>query len=152
MFTLSNMVGKIPKNVAFSTIFCPIKSDLSSNTVWPQVSGFQKLAKIDHFWHFWWTFVHSKCKRSSLRSQFWMRLFLYFSILDFCNDSNILHALMHWSAMFARVIRERCRSADAMNSTDTLDFIIIRSVKVRGSSLFSASVSPNLAQCHANPH
>ena len=25
---------------------------LSGNTVWLQVSGFQKLAKIDHFWHF----------------------------------------------------------------------------------------------------
>ena len=37
------------------------------------------LAKIDHFWHFWWTFVHSKCKRSSLRSQCWMRLFWRFS-------------------------------------------------------------------------
>ena len=24
-------------------------SDLSGNTVWPQVTGFQKLAKIDHF-------------------------------------------------------------------------------------------------------
>ena len=31
---------------------CPIKIDLSGNTVWPQASGFQKLAKIDQFWHF----------------------------------------------------------------------------------------------------
>ena len=37
--------------LAFSTNFCPIKSDLSGNTVWPQASGFQKLAKMDHFWH-----------------------------------------------------------------------------------------------------
>ena len=29
----------------------------------------------DHFWHSSWPFVHSKCKRSSLRSQCWMRLF-----------------------------------------------------------------------------
>ena len=29
---------------------------------------------MDHFWHFWITFV--KCKRSSLRSQCWKRLFL----------------------------------------------------------------------------
>ena len=35
--------------LAFSTNFCPIKIDLSGNTVWPQASGFQKLAKIDHF-------------------------------------------------------------------------------------------------------
>ena len=33
--------------------FCPIKNDLSGNTVWPRASGFQKLAKINHFWHFW---------------------------------------------------------------------------------------------------
>ena len=26
-----------------------------------------------------WTFVHSKCKLNSLRSQYWMRLFLWFS-------------------------------------------------------------------------
>ena len=31
--------------LTFSTIFYPIKSDLSGNTVWPQPSGFQKLAK-----------------------------------------------------------------------------------------------------------
>ena len=64
---------------AFSTNFCPIKTDMSGNTVWPQASGFQKLAKMDHFGHFPLTFVHSKWKRSSLRSQCWMRLFLWFS-------------------------------------------------------------------------
>ena len=35
-----------------STTFCPIKTDLSGNTIWPQASGFQKLAKMDNFWHF----------------------------------------------------------------------------------------------------
>ena len=35
--------------LVFSTDFCPIKSDLSGNAVWQQVSGFQKLAKMDHF-------------------------------------------------------------------------------------------------------
>ena len=38
--------------LAFFTNFCPIKTDLSGNTVWPQASGFQKLAKMDHFRHF----------------------------------------------------------------------------------------------------
>ena len=38
--------------LAFSTKFCPIKTDLSGNTVWPKASGFQKLLKMDHFWHF----------------------------------------------------------------------------------------------------
>ena len=32
--------------------FCPIKSDLSGNTVWPQASDFQKLPKMDNYWHF----------------------------------------------------------------------------------------------------
>ena len=35
--------------LAFSTNFCPIKTDLSGNTIWPQASGFQKLAKMIHF-------------------------------------------------------------------------------------------------------
>ena len=65
--------------LAFSSMFCLIKTDLSGNTVWPRASGFQKLAKMVHLRHFSLTFVHSKCKRSSLRSQYWMRLFLWFS-------------------------------------------------------------------------
>ena len=32
--------------MAFSTNFCPIKNDLSGNTVWLQISVFQKLAKL----------------------------------------------------------------------------------------------------------
>ena len=48
---------KITQNVAFEfwhfpPIFGLFKTDLSGNTVWPQASGFQKLAKIDHFGHF----------------------------------------------------------------------------------------------------
>ena len=35
--------------LAFSINFCPIQSDLSGNTVWPQASVFQKLVKIDCF-------------------------------------------------------------------------------------------------------
>ena len=60
----------------FLTIF---GHDLASgNTVWLQAVGFSKTRQIDHFWHFWWTFVHSKYKGSSLRSQCWVRLFLRF--------------------------------------------------------------------------
>ena len=33
--------------LAFATNFCPFKSGLSGNTVWPQA-----LAKTDNFWHF----------------------------------------------------------------------------------------------------
>ena len=56
--TLSQCL-KITQNVAFELInfgifhqFLSIKTDLSGNTVWPQASGFQKLAKLDHFGHF----------------------------------------------------------------------------------------------------
>ena len=45
--------------LAFFINFCPIKTYLSGS-------------QIDNFWHFWWTFVHLKCKRSSLRSQCWI--------------------------------------------------------------------------------
>ena len=58
--------------LAFFTSLCPIKSDLSCNTVWPQAFRFSKSRQS---WHFSLTFVHSKGKRSSLRSQCWMRLF-----------------------------------------------------------------------------
>ena len=39
---------------------------------------FSKTRQIDHFRHFELTFVHSKCNCSSLRSQYWMRLFWRF--------------------------------------------------------------------------
>ena len=38
--------------LALFTIFCLIKISISGNTVLPQASTFQKLAKIDHFGHF----------------------------------------------------------------------------------------------------
>ena len=60
--------------LAFSTNFCPIRTVLSGNTVWPQASGFQKLAKLTIFWHFLSTFVHSKCKRNNVEWDF----FCYF--------------------------------------------------------------------------
>ena len=47
---------------------------------------FSKTRQMDHFWHFLFTFVHSKCKRSSLRSQCWMRLFLWFSNTLHCKN------------------------------------------------------------------
>ena len=52
--------------IVFLIIFCLIKTDLSDNTILSQASDFQKLAKIDHIWHFWLFFVRSKCKRSLL--------------------------------------------------------------------------------------
>ena len=50
---------KITQNVAFDfsilaffTNFCPIKIDMTGNTVLLQTSGFQKFVKMDNFWHF----------------------------------------------------------------------------------------------------
>ena len=69
---------KIYKNVSFRIFnFGIFLSDLLKlSCLVTQALGFRKIAK--KFWHFWWTFVHSKCKRSSLRSQCWRRLFLWF--------------------------------------------------------------------------
>ena len=50
--------------LAFSTHFWPTKIDLSGKTVRRQGSGFQKLTKIEHFWHFHQAFVHYKYKRT----------------------------------------------------------------------------------------
>ena len=50
---VANIVWKLLKmshlNFGISTNFWPIKIDLSGNTVWPQTSGFQKLAKNGPF-------------------------------------------------------------------------------------------------------
>ena len=68
---------KITQNVTFeffnfgiSTNFWPIKTDLSGNTVWPKASRFQKLAKMDHFWHFSLTFVQSKSVNVAVEWEF----------------------------------------------------------------------------------
>ena len=60
LLTLKHTVWKIHKIsrlnfsfLAFFTNFCPIKMEMSGSTVWPQISGFQKLALMDHFWHFY---------------------------------------------------------------------------------------------------
>ena len=59
MFYWLHIVWKILKmsHLIFSNFgifyqFFPIKTDLSGNTVWPQAVGFQKLAKINHYYHF----------------------------------------------------------------------------------------------------
>ena len=91
LISILHIVWKITQNVAFEFLnfgilyqFLSYYTDLSGNTVWPQASDFQKLVKMDQFWHFWLTFVHSKCKPSSLHSQCWMRLFLWFSNTVYC--------------------------------------------------------------------
>ena len=46
MADLRPMVWKLPKMSRLN--FCPIKSNLSGNPVWPPASGFQPLAPMDH--------------------------------------------------------------------------------------------------------
>ena len=58
----------------FPPIFVLLKVTYLATLFDSKIQVFQKL-----FWHFKWIFGHSKCKRSSLRSQCWMRLFLWFS-------------------------------------------------------------------------
>ena len=61
--------------LAFSINFCPVKIEHSGITVWPQASGFQNWP----FLAFLMKVCSSICNRSLLRSQVWMRLFLWFS-------------------------------------------------------------------------
>ena len=50
MYTLFENYSKCPIWIfELSTNFCPIKIDMSGITVWLQASGFQKLAKLEHF-------------------------------------------------------------------------------------------------------
>ena len=61
--------------LAFLINFCPFKTDLSGNTVWTKVSGFQNSPKSMIFGIFNELCPLKKCKRSSLRSHWLVRLF-----------------------------------------------------------------------------
>ena len=66
-FALTNEKHYIPKVLlkqsyqrnhyilAFSINFCPIENGLSGNTVRLKDLGFQKVAKMNHFWHWIWS-------------------------------------------------------------------------------------------------
>ena len=84
--------------LAFSINFCSIKSDLSGNTVWPQTSVFQTLAKIDHFWHFWWPFDQSKCKAEQNLNILVTLLVTWMNLLIFSSFS-----LNQWFRSVARI-------------------------------------------------
>ena len=68
-FFTDSSFSKFPKclNWTFKFWHFPTIFVLSGNTAWPASFSFSKTCQIDHFWHFWWTFVHSKCKRSVAR-------------------------------------------------------------------------------------
>ena len=65
--------------VPFPPIFCLLKMTCLVTLFDRKLQVFQKLAKINHFRHFQWTFVHSKCKSSSLRFNIKWDIFLWFS-------------------------------------------------------------------------
>ena len=78
--------------LAFSTNFCPIKTDLSGNTVWQQASRFQKLAKLSIIDIF--NELLSTQNINVVRSQCWMIFFCEFQtpcgIWIFFNDFQTL--------------------------------------------------------------
>ena len=123
--------------LTFSTNFCPFKIDLSGNTIWPQASVFQKPTKMDIFWRFWWTFVHWKCKRSSLRSQCWMRLFLWFSntvrqhllcmhkkqaLLQVFDEYFVRNAFSEGYSLYPILLRPKSRGQISLRSSDPQDY------------------------------
>ena len=64
-------------NFAIFHEFLSFKIDNSGNTDWSQISGFQKLVKMGHFWHFIELLSTQSVNVHSSRC--WMRLFLWFS-------------------------------------------------------------------------
>ena len=58
--------------LAFSSIFVQLKVTCLVTLFDRKLQVFKNSPVIDHFWSI---FVHSKCKRSSLHSQCWMRFF-----------------------------------------------------------------------------
>ena len=95
---------KITQNVAFEFLNFGIKSDLSGNTVWPQASDFQKLAKMYHF-------VHSKLKRSSLC---WWLFWQFSNTVRDRKDSTLLFPMQHMSWCF-HVFILMCTTAEELS-------------------------------------
>ena len=87
-----DIVWKSPKMSDLNILFWHfppifVSSNLTScNIIWPH--------KIGYLWLFFWlTVVHSKCKRSSLRSQCWMRHSLWFSNTVWRRRSEVIFPL-----------------------------------------------------------
>ena len=85
--------------------FCPIKIDLSDNTVWPQASGVQKLAKLailgiwinfylpvecDFFFSNFQT-VQKSCDFTSVRTDRHMNTFLLENVMQDLNEEKMPH-------------------------------------------------------------
>ena len=88
---------------------------------------------MDHFWHF----VHSKCKRSSLRSQCWMRLFLWFSntvrqhllcmhkkqaLLQVFDEYFVRNAFSEGYSLYPILLRPKSRGQISLRSSDPQDY------------------------------
>ena len=116
-FSLPHIVWKSHKkshlNFGISTNFCRIKIDLSGNTVWPQASDLQKLAKMDNFGHFLFTFVYSKCIQKCYK----MRLFEDFYLLCFTWFFYQFNGLVNWSYLIYDFLSDHCNSLFWAKST-----------------------------------
>ena len=84
----------------FSNHFCPFEIDLSCLvTLFDCKHKVFKTCQNWPFLAFFMTFCPLKCKRSSLRSQCWMRLFLWFSNTVMMSNVSIhiVYLLTFWS-------------------------------------------------------
>ena len=107
MWVTAAHCAKITKNVAFEIFhnFCAFLALLS-------------------------TFVHSKCKRSSLRSQCWMRLFLWFSNTVMCYYATYANSNSRWwdyvkrtfMKAFNKIIGHNCVNSKHKFSSRQRDF------------------------------
>ena len=117
--------------LAFSTNFCPFKTDLSGNTVWPQALGFQKLAKLSIFGIFnlllstqnvnvarfarnvEWDFLEdfqTPCSKGSKDFSYTIKLIQFVELLDIGREERWLLKNGLQKRPFARIISWRERS------------------------------------------
>ena len=114
--------------LAFSTNFCPFKTKLSGNTVSHKLQVFKNSPKLTIFLHFQLTFVYSKCKLSSLRSQCWMRLVLWFSntvqIIEFlCQKSRLTNFPLKLNFWTKNGGLEKCDTMDKNHKKKITGFL-----------------------------
>ena len=89
--------------------------------------------RIWFFFNFWWTFVHSICNRSSLHSQWRVRLFLWFS-----NTVSLNLNLHYITLLLARCFTYLSSLCNVCNSIKSLKQILLKAWKNKGFSPYYA--------------
>ena len=113
---------------------------LSGNIVSPQVLGFQKLAKMDHFWHFWLTFVHSNCPtkinllitlfdrklRFSKTRPNWLILAFSINIVHFCSLAMKNETFFcDFQTLYVHIVWKSPKMSHAMNNGNFHHFFVL---------------------------